>query len=715
MFDEFLDPIHKILTDQGIQNKVRLLKPPSVELGDFSLVVNQLGSKDPGALAEVLRDPLSELDGIESVEIFEKTGKRSIYYLNFRVAETKKQEIQQQSISAGINEVFAENYGMYDLFAGKTAIVEHTSANPISPIHVGNLRNSVQGDTFARILKAAGYTVFRHFYVNDVGLQIGIVVVGYKLVKELNLKPPIKIDLWSGQIYAIMNCIYTIQKLKSASIERGVKVSKGYVLTKTDIKRMKTVIKDSLSPITQEIEEIQSVEKPSKQEQQRLKQLRIETNRLSSEISDIEKYAKTFSDLQQRFPDLFKTLLDEVGKINLQDEVAIYLKKYETNQDQEVTGLFREIVEWVLSAFSWTLQRFNITFDQFDFESAVSWSGLPTQIIEELSTKENASVDGEAVRYSYPSASITEYCKAVGISKKELPIKGQIPELQLRRSDGTALYAAKDIAYSITKFKDRKADIVYNVISAEQSLPQFQMLLPLHELGMTQYAANLKHFSYELVELLGRTMSGRLAKYITADDYFDETYIRARMAKRQADAERSISLPTQDTQWQEEHEILTAVTLASTRFPLIETAPTKRIELDLDRELDFRRNAGPFVQYAHARANSLIERVYTARNLQPRTDIDVALVTNDETTDLITHLLDLKNKVSLAVEKQDPSQIANWTFQLAQLFMKYYEKFPVLKEENEDLSAGRLTIVYCMKIGLETGLNILGIPPADRL
>ena len=717
MFENFQDPVSKVLKEQGIQRPVNLFTPPSPDLGDFCFVTNQIaGGEDPEEIAKQLQPELSAIDGIADVSIFNAGNKKKkIIYLNFTIAEDEKVRLRSGRIGQILKTVLDDEYGQLDVNEGKSVIVEHTSANPISPIHVGNLRNSVHGDTFARILEASGYDVFIHYYVNDVGLQIGFVVVGYELAtKQLNLKPPVKIDIWCGQIYAIMNCLYTIQKLKRAGLERGVEVADNYQISIEERDLLQQAIDEEISSFGDRLTQLSELEKPDRKEKAELRELKLQYNRLNDEKQDIAKYIITYNDLHSRFEDLFDQLHGAVAEIDLQLRVSKYLKAYEQNSDDRITALFREVVTWVLTAFEWTLGRYNIEFDQFDFESEVTWSGLPTEIINKLAKTDYASVDDQAVRFSYPSKAMKAFTKAAGLTKNDLAIKGQVPDLQLRRSDGTALYAAKDIAYSIKKFQDRQPEKVFNVISSEQSLPQFQLLLPLHQLGYTEYAANLHHYTYENVDLLGRVMSGRLAKYILADDYYDETIIRARMAKRVADAERNIGLPKTDAEWEEENEILRAVALASTRFPLIETVPNKRMELDLDRELDFRRNAGPFVQYAHARTNSLIDKVTEEKGWEID-EIDTTLLAEYEIMELFNHLENLHDQILLAIEEQDPSKIASWLFTLAQSFMKFYENFPVLKAEDEELGRARFAVVHAIRKGLSTGLKMLGIPPASRL
>ncbi len=152
-------------------------------------------------------------------------------------------------------------------------------------------------------------------------------------------------------------------------------------------------------------------------------------------------------------------------------------------------------------------------------------------------------------------------------------------------------------------------------------------------------------------------MSGRQAIYITADEYYDETKIRARMAKKAAFKQ------FEDETWEEEEKLLTAVTLASTRFPLIDTDPNKKIVLDLDRELDFKRNPGPFILYAHARAAGILRKAVPRRSID---EIDwKILAENKETIDIIDLLATFEQRLMDAVNDMNPSKIASWCYELA--------------------------------------------------
>ncbi|RMG21775.1 MAG: arginine--tRNA ligase [Methanobacteriota archaeon] len=706
------------LINQYLQEIIGNTKPIKLEKtikslsdkADYAFIINPIAkTNDPIAFAENLGSQLIQsIPMLESFFVTEnQKGKHTLVFLNLKVDPAKQTQFLAEEMKQTIEKILSNSFGRYETHKGKTVIVEHTSANPIAPLHVGNLRNSIQGDTFARLLQATGYDVRRHFYVNDVGLQIGFTIIGYEILKKKEIYPDIKFDHWIGKVYAIMNAFYTIQSIKTKAKKEGIPVtaedySQMYMFTPQDIEKIQMHYENKIQQLENEIIQLEA----SKQKK-KIVQLNRTIVKLKEEANEANKYQNTLISLKNRFPDLFEPLNNEISKFDLIEKTSAYLEKYERGDDEHVNSLFREVANWALSSFKWTLKRFNIEFDQFDFESDITWSGLPKQLVKKMQKFSNTKIlDDGSTRFTYPSDLLNKMYKELKINKKSIPFKSGVPDLQLTRSDGTALYPMKDIAYSIRKFEKHKPEKVFNVISDEQALPQFQMLLPLYQLGYKNIAKNLIHYSYGLVELLGRKMSGRQAIYITADEYYDETKVRARLAKKAS------SRQLQDESWEEEEEILTAVTLASTRFPLVETDPNKKIVLDLDRELDFKRNSGPFVLYAHARASGILRKAEITPSIEKVNFLELAK--NKDVSDLIETLSSFKEKVHEAVELMNPSKIANWCVLLSQQFMKFYEKNPILKADNE-MKNNFLVVVAAVKKGLSKGLELLGIPSVERI
>lgn len=695
-------PIHIIPIAENLQN-----------LGDFCFIVNPLTDSDPEAFGKELADILIKSSVFSKTALVANDTKKGLtYYVNIFVDSNAKSEFYSKKLQDIVDSVFNDSFGYIHDFEGKIAVVEHTSANPIAPLHVGNLRNSIQGDTFAKILEHGGYNVYRHFYVNDGGLQICFTVVGYEILQQHNILPPIKFDHWIGQIYAIMNCFYTIQSIKIKAAAAGATLSENrYFLSLEDVESIAAVYSTLGNNISKQISVLSEKNKLSSSEKALLRNLKRDKSTVFNEIKTAKQYTGIFEDLQQRFPKIFTILYEEVLLFNLKERTAEYLQKYESKSDDVVVELFRKMASATLVAFEWTLTRFNIAFDSFDFESDITWSGHSKSIVDRLIATEHVSqVENHGFKFIFP-ANMVKQLKSSGRPSKLIPLKTKLPDLQLTRSDGTTLYPAKDMAYTIYKYEVRNADVVFNVIASEQMLPQFQMVYPLLVLGYNHVATTVTHYSYELVDLVGRTMSGRLALYVTADEYFDETKFRVRMAKRELDNTSSKKSSLSQAEFD---AMLTSVTLASTRFPLIESSPAKRILLDIDRELDLKRNSGPFIEYAYARTAGIIrkanEQGYTITK-----DIRYSLLASEPLSiTILNHIDSLSQILKESIRDMDPSKLSTWVFKLAQYFMKYYETHPILSESKDILQA-RLLIVKVIKRALFTGLDILGISATDKI
>ena len=377
------------------------------------------------------------------------------------------------------------------------------------------------------------------------------------------------------------------------------------------------------------------------------------------------------------------------------------------------------MANWCLAGFQKTLSKFGVAFDAFDFESDITWSGMPKKIIARLAELRgiDTSKGLQGIRYTYPNDKISALLKEIGRDKKTVPHRDNIPDLQLTRADGTALYPAKDIAYSVYKFQKVKADKVYNVVGAEQVLPQFQLLLPLWELGYKDYASNLHHYVYEIVSLKNRIMSGRLAQYVTADDFYKETLVRARIAKRESDRERGVDLAKEDLDLF--NSIVEAIALSVIRFSLLESDPKRRIVLDIDQALDLRQSSGPFVQYALARTHGIFRRAKEQFNISADSirseKIETSVLTTDRDAKLFEMLNSIHDVLLRCYEEMNVSHIPKFAFDLAQEFMKYYETTPILKGTSRDEMLARLALVLAVQRVLTLLLEIMGIPAVSQM
>jgi arginyl-tRNA synthetase len=361
---------------------------------------------------------------------------------------------------------FGASYGKSDE-KGRKVIVEHTSVNPIHPIHIGGARNAVIGDCLSKLLEASGNEVKRHFYIDDVGLQVAQASYGYGKVAKR--KTGLKSDHFIGRIYAGTSCAMNIKRLKG------------------------------------EIDVLKSEGKDGEARER---------------IVELDDWVAAAEDLREKDCGLFDEISGAVLSSRDPDaDVNNLLKRYE-GKDPEAVKLIRGLSDLALDGFKETLGRVGIGFDSWDWESEVaSWSGTAEGVVSELAKTDFVKVE-EGTYILDAELTATRF----GL-KDKYSIKNEIPALTLKRSDGTTLYTTRDIAYTLWKFQ--RADEVINVISIEQRLPQLQLKIALYALGKGELAEKLVHFSYELVHLPGYKMSGRRGRFVAFDDVLNEAMERA--------------------------------------------------------------------------------------------------------------------------------------------------------------------------------------------
>lgn len=448
--------------------------PPSLKLGDLSSASCFKLSKQLKIPSNTLAQNIVENIDLSKMSMIKDVKVAGGGYINFYVDYEKLSKLAIESAL-----ILNTSYGYVKTDIPKKIIVEHTSVNPAGPIHVGTARNSILGDSISRILRARGHKVNTHFYIDDVGKQIAVLVYGYKMIDQP--QPKGKADHWIGLIYAITNCILEIQKLK---------------------KQLKEV----------PIEDI---------------------NKIQNKLDD---WVIAADDIYERDKILFNTILDKIKKDHSpQDNIAKIMRFYEMEKP-EIKSLIRRVVEICLEAYKETYSRVGIYWDSWDWESNLVWNGSVAQIIDKLKASPYYDSTGETALLKIDQiAEAMNLKKIFNVSKKL-----EIPSLVLIRSDGTSLYPTRDIAYSLWKLQ--QADKVINVIGVEQTLVQLQLRVALSLLISPKKAMNLIHYAYELVKVPDFKMSKRRGRYVAFDDILDEAIKRAQLEVNKRSPNLSVEL-----------------------------------------------------------------------------------------------------------------------------------------------------------------------------
>jgi arginyl-tRNA synthetase len=414
----------------------------------------------------VASDLVAEAQKTPNFDLVESIRAAEPGYVNFRADILRLAQLTMDAIAQE-----RQSYGLVSALHPERVIVEHTSANPARPIHIGTSKNSIFGDTLSRILRSRGHRVQTHFYIDDTGRQVAQMAYGYKLLGEPP-PPEGKPDEFIGRIYSIASTLAEIDENK---------------------RRLSILKKTGASDI-----DIVAVTK------------------------SLDEWVGVAAELRSKYPQEFDLLNEQISKDpDPQKSILDLIQRYEKGEPQ-TRVLIRRVTQIILQGFEETLRRARIHFDQWDWESEMLWTGRVSEILDRLKETGLAHSRGGSWELDVGKA-VEDY----GLREKlGLSSTFEVSSLTLTRSDGTSLYPTRDIAYTLYKFE--RAERVINVIGAEQSLAQLQVKVAIWILGHRKGATNFIHFPIGLLALEGQRMSARRGRYATFDQLLEEAYLRAR-------------------------------------------------------------------------------------------------------------------------------------------------------------------------------------------
>ena len=641
--------VQQALKRLGVDIEERIIEyivaeSPRPDLGDYGVPIARFAKKygvEIEALVKSIEEELRTYPHIAGV-------KRVGGYLNILLDAS---EVSRQLFRAvqTDNDVF----GHLRVDKPLRIVVEHTSANPVHPLHIGHARNAALGDTLARMLRERGHIVQTRFYVDDMGRQVAVLVYGAKLLGDLSIPRGVKPDHWLGTLYALVHTLADIEELKK---------------------------------------ELDKLKQENKLDEYREK------------LRELDKLVAAASKLREKEPELFDKLADAIRGRNPDEEISEIMRSYEFRRDEEVVKITRAIVEACLRGFRETLERLGIGFDKWDWESDLVWSSLVGKILEEAKKTPYATMHKGALALNLqPLLRDPVIRSALGV-----PEDYEVPPLILQRSDGTTLYTTRDIAYSIKKFREFNADKVYNVIAAEQKLPQLQVRLALIALGYRREGLNMHHYAYEMVNLPGRKMSGRRGEYVTLDELIEQAIARARAEVEK----RSPNLPPEEKQ-----KIAEAVGIAAIRYTLVSVSAPKPMTFNIEEALNFEQNSAPYILYTHARAANILAKA-KQRGLEINLEeIDYnAANENPLRRRLVLQLLNYPYVFVKAADELKPEIIVNYLNRLADTFNKWYTSGDnAINEPDPGKRGYKLALVQAVKTVTANALRILGIKPLEKM
>ena len=356
-------------------------------------------------------------------------------------------------------------------------------------------------------------------------------------------------------------------------------------------------------------------------------------------------------------------------------------------RDPEVVRLWEKTREWSLEGFNQIYDLLGVHFDRIYFESEVEDSGkvFVDQLIEK-GIAEDERPDGPV---------LIRLDEKLGLKHEKYRT------FVILRSDGTSLYATKDLPLAIMKFDEFHLDRSVYVIDARQSLYMQQIFKTLELLGY-EWAGRCYHLAYEIVNLPGNvTMSSRDGTVVLLDDLVHEATDRALKIVSQKNPELSI---------ERQMKIAQAVALGAVKYSMLDRDNIKIVTFDWDAALDFNGQAAPYIQYAYVRAGSILRRVSDPLpgSLIPSYELSKAEI---NLVDLISRL---PKEIQRAAAEYKPLHVANLSFELARAFNDFYNQCPVLQAEPE-VRASRLRLVAAARQALANSLALLGITAPEAM
>lgn len=352
--------------------------------------------------------------------------------------------------------------------------------------------------------------------------------------------------------------------------------------------------------------------------------------------------------------------------------------------DEAVIALWRKMNGWVYDGFAVTYQKLGVDFDKYYYESNTYLLGKDT--VEEGLAK--------GVFFKKEDGSVWIDLTAEGLDQK-----------LVLRADGTSVYITQDLGTAQMKYDDFHMDESIYVVGNEQDYHFKVLFLILEKLGKS-WAKGLHHLSYGMVDLPSGKMKSREGTVVDADDLIAEMVETAR--------EKTETLgKTNDFTDAEKTELYNNIGLGALKYFLLKVEPKKRLLFDPSESIDFQGNTGPFIQYTHARIKSLLSKA----NYQLTADSSLYSVDLAPTElEMIMLLAKYPEELVNAAKAYSPAFMANYLYEVAKLFNKFYhETPPIVREENQLLKQHRLNICRLTADVLKKGTQLLGIQVPERM
>jgi arginyl-tRNA synthetase len=665
---------HHIHERYKIDVPVVLARPPQLSMGEVASplcfeLAKQM-KKPPRALAQEIANSLKPIGGVARIEVA-GAGYLNLFFDRAQFFRDALEEAGHESAAPATN-------------AFKT-VVEHTSINPNKAAHIGHVRNAVLGDTFARLLRYTGRLVEVQNYIDNTGVQVADVVLGFIHLEKKSLAE--------------------VKALAAAP-------------------KFDYVCWDLYTRVTQWLAEDKSRLELRNQTLQEIEEGRGEAAKMGEVVATaiVHRHLRTLD----RLGIDYELLSQESEILHLKFWDAAFKMLKERNAIQLATS--------GKNAGCWVMQLPSERNNQDAEEKTATENpeAAPDEPPEEAEAKIIVRSTGTV---TYVGKDIAHHLWKFGLLDRDFHYRRFH-----KHPDGHEAWITSSDRDDPGAPSFGHAHDVFNVIDSRQAYPQQVVVAGLRALGYNEEADHLKHFAYNVVALTPRCaqemgyeihpedakkpyveVSGRKGQGVKADDLLDRLELSARNEVDSRHPESSES---------ERAAIGHAIAIGALRYFLLRFTRSTVIAFDFEDALSFEGETGPYVQYAVVRVNGILRKgaeqdpsisAENSENMEKLKSgaLDVSRFLagpeGDSLWDIVLLAGSLDARVDQAVSAQEPAFLARFAFELAQAFNVFYHKHHILSEKDPEKRAFLLLITALVREQLVTTLRIMGITAPEKM
>jgi len=351
--------------------------------------------------------------------------------------------------------------------------------------------------------------------------------------------------------------------------------------------------------------------------------------------------------------------------------------------DKVVKDLWEKMNQWVYDGFEKTYNTLGVDFDKNYYESDTYLLGKDV-VAEGLE---------KGVFFKKEDGSVWIDLTEDGLDEKIV-----------LRSDGTAVYMTQDIGTAIQRVKDYEIDGMVYTVGNEQDYHFKVLFLILKKLGY-EWANNLFHLSYGMVDLPSGKMKSREGTVVDADDLIEQMTLTAKAISEELGKLGEYSS-------KEKEELYKMIGLGALKYYILKVDPRKRILFNPEESVDFQGNTGPFIQYTYARIQSILRKA----NLEDKDlHLPEGYELHEKEKELIKHLQLYPDTIQLAAENHSPALIANYTYDLVKEFNSFYQNVTILGTSEEAEKNFRVQLSREVGKTIKSAFGLMGIQVPERM